>query len=84
LVHGFGFANTLLELELPTASLVTALIGFNLGVEVGQLAVVAAILALAQRSRGGARSCDRELLDDLASACAIALAVPQIRSVCLC
>ena len=50
-VHGFGFANTLLELELPTTSLVTALIGFNRGVEVGHLAVIAAIPALAGSAR---------------------------------
>jgi hypothetical protein len=41
LVHGFGFAGILTELELPASRLVPALVGFNLGVEVGQLAVVA-------------------------------------------
>ena len=41
LVHGFGFAGVLMELELPTTRLVPALFGFNLGVELGQLAVVA-------------------------------------------
>jgi len=40
LVHGFGFAGILMELELPAARLVPALFGFNVGVEVGQLAVV--------------------------------------------
>ena len=40
LVHGFGFAGILMELELPPARLLTALFGFNIGVEVGQLAVV--------------------------------------------
>jgi HupE/UreJ protein len=40
-VHGFGFAGVLAELELPAARLVPALFGFNLGVELGQLAVVA-------------------------------------------
>ena len=42
LVHGFGFAGVLAELELPTERLASALFGFNLGVELGQLAVVAA------------------------------------------
>jgi hypothetical protein len=42
LVHGFGFAGVLAELELPAARLAPALFGFNLGVELGQLAVVAA------------------------------------------
>lgn len=40
LVHGFGFAGILLELDLPTERLVPALAGFNLGVELGQIAIV--------------------------------------------
>lgn len=40
LVHGFGFAGVLTEAGLPTDQLVPALLGFNLGVEAGQLAVV--------------------------------------------
>jgi hypothetical protein len=40
LVHGMGFAGALSELNLPTASLIVGLIGFNIGVEVGQLAVI--------------------------------------------
>jgi len=43
LVHGFGFAGVLAELELPTQRLAVALFGFNAGVEVGQLAVVACL-----------------------------------------
>lgn len=43
LIHGAGFAGALLDLNLPTERLVTALIGFNLGVEAGQLALVAPI-----------------------------------------
>jgi hypothetical protein len=46
LVHGLGFARFLLELGLPTVSRLTALLAFNLGVEIGQLAVVAAALPL--------------------------------------
>jgi hypothetical protein len=46
LVHGFGFAGVLAEMELPTDRLVAALFGFNAGVEVGQLAVVAMIWPL--------------------------------------
>lgn len=41
LIHGFGFAGVLAEMSLPTDRLVPALLGFNLGVEAGQLAVVA-------------------------------------------
>jgi hypothetical protein len=40
LIHGFGFAGVLRELGLPDHSLIVALFGFNLGVELGQLAVV--------------------------------------------
>jgi hypothetical protein len=41
LVHGFGFAAALTEAHLPPGRLVHALVGFNAGVELGQLAAVA-------------------------------------------
>jgi len=41
LVHGFGFAGVLAETGLPPENVAPALLGFNLGVEAGQLAVVA-------------------------------------------
>ncbi len=44
LVHGFGFANALSNLEAEGAGLVPLLAGFNLGVEVAQLAIVALVL----------------------------------------
>ncbi|MES2047114.1 MAG: HupE/UreJ family protein [Pseudomonadota bacterium] len=47
LIHGFGFASVLSDLGLPQASLSLALIGFNLGVEVGQMAIVAVFLPFA-------------------------------------
>jgi hypothetical protein len=47
LIHGFGFANVLLDLGLPAAQLAIALGGFNLGVELGQLAIVAVFFPLA-------------------------------------
>jgi hypothetical protein len=47
LIHGFGFAGVLADLGLPRGSLLTCLLGFNLGVEIGQLAIVAAFLPLA-------------------------------------
>jgi hypothetical protein len=40
LIHGFGFAADLLSEAIPRAKLVELLAGFNLGVEIGQLAVV--------------------------------------------
>jgi hypothetical protein len=46
LVHGFGFASAVAGLGLPGTSLLPTLVGFNLGVEIGQLAVVAALLPL--------------------------------------
>jgi hypothetical protein len=46
LVHGFGFAGVLSEIALPQGRLLPALLGFNLGVELGQLAIVAAYFAL--------------------------------------
>ncbi len=47
LVHGFGFASVLLDLGLPASALLAALGGFNLGVELGQLAIVGAFLPIA-------------------------------------
>jgi hypothetical protein len=46
LVHGFGFAGVLMDLEIPTQRLLPALFGFNVGVEIGQLAVVALVWPL--------------------------------------
>lgn len=41
LLHGLGFASVLGEFGLPEAQFVPALLGFNVGVEIGQLAVIA-------------------------------------------
>jgi hydrogenase/urease accessory protein HupE len=46
LLHGFGFATALREVGLPSGELATALLSFNLGVELGQLGFIAAVLAL--------------------------------------
>ena len=51
LLHGFGFAGALVELGLPAGAVATALFAFNLGVEAGQLAVVAVVLPLAYAIR---------------------------------
>jgi hypothetical protein len=51
LLHGFGFSATLVDLGLPRSSLVLTLLGFNLGVEVGQIAIVAVFLPLAFAAR---------------------------------
>jgi hypothetical protein len=52
LIHGFGFASVLVDLGLPKEILVLALVGFNLGVEVGQMAIVSAFLPAAYALRG--------------------------------
>jgi hypothetical protein len=46
LVHGFGFASVLNDLGLPRGALALALAGFNVGVEIGQLTVVLAVVPL--------------------------------------
>jgi hypothetical protein len=52
LVHGFGFAGALAELGLPQGALAWSLLGFNVGVELGQLAIVAIFLPVAFALRG--------------------------------
>jgi hypothetical protein len=51
LIHGFGFASVLTALGLPRDALLIALVGFNLGVEAGQLLIVALFLPLAYSVR---------------------------------
>lgn len=55
LLHGFGLAGALTRMALPAAQLPGAFVSFNLGVEVGQLAVLAVVvpLVLVARKRGG-------------------------------
>ncbi len=54
LLHGFGFSAVLSELGLLRENLTLALFGFNLGVEIGQLAIVAIFVPLAFALRGTA------------------------------
>lgn len=51
LIHGFGFANVLRDLGLAQASLLWALLAFNIGVELGQIAVVGLVMPVAWRAR---------------------------------
>jgi len=53
LIHGFGFASVLADLGLPQGALLVALVGFNVGVEAGQLAIIAAFLPIAYALRRG-------------------------------
>jgi hypothetical protein len=52
LIHGFGFASALADLGLPQGALALALVGFNLGVEIGQMAIVACFVPIAFALRG--------------------------------
>ena len=45
LLHGFGFASALVELGLPQGDIPLALLAFNVGVELGQLAFIAVLLS---------------------------------------
>ena len=53
LIHGFGFSNVLREMQLPRSGLAVSLLSFNLGVELGQLAILLllfpAVLYLSRR-----------------------------------
>ncbi|HSZ83960.1 MAG TPA: HupE/UreJ family protein [Polyangia bacterium] len=51
LIHGFGFASALREIALPRAQVPVALVSFNLGVELGQLGVLAIVLPLVLAAR---------------------------------
>ena len=58
LIHGFGFAGVLAELNLPTSAFAWALLLFNVGLELGQLLIVVCVTALLflLRQRPGYRS----------------------------
>ncbi|MDO3386556.1 HupE/UreJ family protein [Gilvimarinus sp. SDUM040013] len=53
LLHGMGFAGVLGELGLPKENTVLAVLGFNIGVELGQLAIIMLVLPVLMLSRYG-------------------------------
>ena len=66
LLHGLGFAGALAETGLPERDIPAALLSFNLGIELGQLAFVAVILALTAAAgrwvlTGGSKALERRL-----------------------
>jgi hypothetical protein len=75
LVHGFGFAGVLAEIALPQGRLLPALLGFNLGVELGQLAIVALFFAATALTSRFVQERARGLTRDLANAAVCGLGV---------
>jgi hypothetical protein len=67
LIHGFGFASNLLEMKLPSGRLTELLLGFNLGVEVGQVTVVMGALLVAYLFVKVRLGVPRPILTDLAA-----------------
>lgn len=73
LIHGFGFASVLLEMGLPTDRLAVALLGFNLGVELGQLGAVVALWGVGTLAVRRFPAIDYRLTSDAASVALCAL-----------
>lgn len=71
-VHGFGFAGVLGELGLPRQALGWSLASFNLGVEVGQLAIVGAVAPVLAFVRGRSPRLGRRVITFGSSAIALA------------
>jgi hypothetical protein len=67
LIHGFGFASSLLEMHLPEGRLAELLVGFNLGVEIGQVTVVLGALLIARLCVRAHLAMPRPLFTDLAA-----------------
>jgi HupE/UreJ protein len=75
LIHGFGFAADLLELRLPSGQLFSILLGFNLGVEIGQLTLVLAALGAVALLRRAKLALPRPIVVDTVSAGLVGLGV---------
>jgi len=68
LIHGFGFASNLLEMKLPASRLAELLVGFNIGVEIGQVTVVLGALLVAWLLVRARLAIPRPLFTDIAAA----------------
>jgi hypothetical protein len=75
LIHGFGFAANLLEMQLPTERLAELLIGFNLGVEFGQLSLVFGVTGLVVGLRRLRLATPRAITVDVSCCFLVALGV---------
>ena len=80
LLHGLGFASVLAQFGLPEANFVPALIGFNIGVEIGQLCVIAVaylcVYMAREYSEKGERSATAAALYLAAAAVVLSIAIP--------
>lgn len=75
LIHGFGFAADLLQLQLPPERLAELLVGFNLGVEMGQLTLVVGAMLTVILLRKYGLALPRPIVVDAASAFLVGLGV---------
>ncbi len=73
LIHGFGFASDLTELQLPTGRLAQLLVGFNLGVEIGQITLVLAATLLVAALARMRMALPRPIVVDVSSAFLVSL-----------
>jgi hypothetical protein len=73
LIHGFGFAADLLENRLPKEKLAEILLGFNLGVEVGQLTVVLVVTGIVMMARRMRFATPRAITVDVLASCLVAV-----------
>ena len=61
-IHGFGFANVLREMDLPSRALGWSLFSFNVGVEIGQLLVVVVVASVLTTLRTRSEAAGRQLV----------------------
>jgi len=73
LIHGFGFAATLLEMQLPAQKLAQILVGFNIGVEIGQLSLVLTLMGLVSLAVRAKLSLPRPIVVDAVAAGLVAV-----------
>jgi hypothetical protein len=73
LIHGFGFAADLLEMKLPAGRLAELLVGFNLGVEIGQLTLVLALIGIVTLLVRARLALPRPIVVDVVSSFLVAL-----------
>jgi hypothetical protein len=72
LVHGFGFAAGLLEMQIPPGRLAAMLLGFNIGVEIGQLTLVTGVALLIYLLSKAHWRIPRPIIVDVASSALVA------------